>query len=163
MKFIIAMVMMMAPLAVHAQMLKCISKDGKVEYAAQCPPGTKGQQTGIKSTPAAPAAPAASDKAGDKSKASDKSKPKSMAEQETDFKKRQVEQAEAAGKQQKEAAEAAQRKRVCEEARSYLAGLESGARITRNDPKTGERVFLEDAARAQEVQRAQQSIQANCK
>lgn len=154
MKFIIAMVMMMAPLAVHAQMLKCISKDGKVEYAAQCPTGTKEQQTGIKSTPAAPVA---------SDKASDKSKPKSMAEQETDFKKRQVEQAEAEGKQQKEAAEAAQRKRACEEARSYLAGLESGARITRNDPKTGERVFLEDAARAQEVQRAQQSVQANCK
>jgi len=159
-KFIIAMVMMLAPLTVHAQMLKCISKDGKVEYAAQCPPGTREQQTGIKSTPAA-AAPAASDKAGDKG--ADKSKPKSVTEQEADFKKRQVEQAEAAGKKEKEDAEAAQRKRACDEARNYLAGLESGARITRNDPKTGERVFLEDAARAQEVQRAQQSVQANCK
>jgi len=159
-KFIIAMVMMLAPLTVHAQMLKCISKDGKVEYAAQCPPGTREQQTGIKSTPAA-AAPAASDKAGDKG--ADKSKPKSVTEQEADFKKRQVEQAEAAGKKAKEDAEAAQRKRACDEARNYLAGLESGARITRNDPKTGERVFLEDAARAQEVQRAQQSVQANCK
>ena len=160
MKFIIAMVMMLAPLTVHAQMLKCISKDGKVEYAAQCPPGTREQQTGIKSTPDA-AAPAASDKAGDKG--ADKSKPKSVTEQEADFKKRQVEQAEAAGKKEKEDAEAAQRKRACDEARNYLAGLESGARITRNDPKTGERVFLEDAARAQEVQRAQQSVQANCK
>ena len=160
MKFIIGMVMMLAPLTVHAQMLKCISKDGKVEYAAQCPPGTREQQTGIKSTPAA-AAPAASDKAGDKG--ADKSKPKSVTEQEADFKKRQVEQAEAAGKKEKEDAEAAQRKRACDEARNYLAGLESGARITRNDPKTGERVFLEDAARAQEVQRAQQSVQANCK
>jgi hypothetical protein len=159
-KFIIAMVMMLAPLAVHAQMLKCISKDGKVEYAASCPPGTKEQQTGIKSTPAAPA-PAASDKAGDKG--ADKSKPKTFAEQEADFKKRQVEKAEAAGKKEKEDAEAAQRKRACEEARSYLAGLESGARITRNDPKTGERAFLDDSARAQEVQRAQQSVQANCK
>jgi len=154
------MVMMLAPLTVHAQMLKCISKDGKVEYAAQCPPGTREQQTGIKSTPDA-AAPAASDKAGDKG--ADKSKPKSVTEQEADFKKRQVEQAEAAGKKEKEDAEAAQRKRACDEARNYLAGLESGARITRNDPKTGERVFLEDAARAQEVQRAQQSVQANCK
>ena len=158
MKIIIALVMMLAPLAVHAQMLKCISKDGKVEYAAQCPTGTKEQQTGIKT---APAAPTSSDKAGDK--ASDKSKPKSMAEQETDFKKRQVEQSEATAKQQKEDAEAAQRKRACDEARNYLTGLESGARITRNDPKTGERVFLEDDARAQEVQRAQQSVQGNCK
>jgi hypothetical protein len=152
------MILMLSPLAVHAQMLKCISKDGKVEYAAQCPAGTKEQQTGIKSTPAAPTT---SDKGSDKG--ADKSKPKSVTEQEADFKKRQVEKAEAEGKQQKEAAEAAQRKRACDEARSYLAGLESGARVTRNDPKTGERVFLEDAARAQEVQRAQQSVQANCK
>jgi len=158
------MVMMLAPLAVHAQMLKCISKDGKVEYAAQCPTGTKEQQTGIRSAPAAQA-PAAGDKAGDKGsdKGADKSKPKTISEQEADFKKRQVEQAEAQAKQQKEDAEAAQRKRACDEARGYLAGLESGARITRNDPKTGERAFLDDAARAQEVQRAQQSVQANCK
>ena len=160
MKFIIAMIMMLSPLAVHAQMLKCISKDGKVEYAAQCPAGTKEQQTGIKSAPGGPTT-TTSDKGSDKG--ADKSKPKTAAEQEADFKKRQVEQAEAAGKQEKEAAEAAQRKRACEEARSYLAGLDSGARITRNDPKTGERVFLEDAARAQEVQRAQQQVQANCK
>ncbi len=159
MKFIIAMIMMLSPLAVHAQMLKCISKDGKVEYAAQCPAGTKEQQTGIKSTPAGPTT--SSDKGSDKG--SDKSKPKSVTEQEADFKKRRVEQAEAAGKKEKEDAEAAQRKRACDEARNYLAGLESGARITRTDPKTGERVFLEDAARAQEVQRAQQSVQANCK
>jgi len=159
-KFIIAVVIMLAPLAVHAQMLKCVSKDGKVEYASNCPPGTKEQQTGIKSSSGGPTT-TTSDKAGDKG--ADKSKPKTTAEQEADFKKRQVEQAEAAGKKEKEDAEAAQRKRSCEEARGYLAGLESGARITRNDPKTGERVFLEDAARAQEVQRAQQSVQANCK
>lgn len=161
MKFFIAVVMMLAPLAVQAQMMKCVSKDGKVEYASQCPPGTKEQQTGIRSSTGGPTTAAPSDKGGDKG--ADKSKPKTTAEQEADFKKRQVEQAEAAGKKEKEDAEAAQRKRACEEARGYLSGLESGARITRNDPKTGERVFLEDAARAQEVQRAQQSVQANCK
>lgn len=150
MKAAIALVLMLAVVPAHGQLLKCISKDGKVEYAAQCPAGTKEQVTGIKNAPGSPSPGTAS-------------KPKSMAEKEADFKKRQTEQAEAQGKQQKEAAEAAQRQRACEEARNYLAGLEGGARITRIDPKTGERVFLEDAARAQEVGRAQQSVQANCK
>ena len=159
MKFIIAMVMMVFPLAVHAQLLKCVSKDGKVEYAAQCPAGTKEQQTGIKSAPGGPTT--ATDKGSDKG--ADKSKPKTAVEQEADFKKRQVEQAEAAGKKEKEDTIAAQLKRACDEARNYLTGLEGGARITRVNPKTGEREFLEDAARAQEVQRARESAQANCK
>jgi len=159
-KFIIAVVMMLAPLAVHAQMLKCVGKDGKVEYASSCPPGTKEQQTGIKSTTGGPTT-TTSDKGSDKG--ADKSKPKTTAEQEADFKKRQVEQSEAAGKKAKEDEQAAQLKRACDEARNYLIGLQGGARITRVNPKTGEREFLEDESRAQEVQRAQQSAQANCK
>ena len=163
MKLIIALLVTLAPVAAHAQMLKCVGKDGKVEYAAQCPTGTKEQQTGIRNTPSAAPAPSAAKDKGKDDKGKDAGKPKSIAEQEADFKKRKGEQAEAEAKQQKEAAEAAQRKRACDEARSYLAGLESGARITRNDPKTGERTFLDDNARAQEVDRARQSAQANCK
>jgi hypothetical protein len=149
-KAAIALVLMLAVVPAHGQLLKCISKDGKVEYASQCPAGTKEQVTGIKNTPGSPSPGTVS-------------KPKSMAEKEADFRKRQADQAEAQGKQQKEAAETAQRQRACEEARNYLAGLEGGARITRVDPKTGERVFLEDDARAQEIGRARQSVQANCK
>lgn len=150
MKTVITILILLAPLAAHGQLLKCVSKDGKVEYAAQCPPGTKPQQTGIKSAPGGPSASTAS-------------KPKSLAEQEADFKKRRTEQSDSQAKQEKEAAEKVQRQRACEEARNYLAGLEVGARVTRIDPKTGERVFLEDAGRAQEVERARQSVQANCK
>jgi hypothetical protein len=149
-KAFITILMLLAPLAVHGQLLKCVSKDGKVEYAAQCPPGTKPQQTGIKSAPGGPP-PAA------------KSQQKSLAEMEADFKKRQTDQSEAQGKQEKETAEKAQRQRACEEARNYLTGLEAGARVTQIDPKTGERVFLEDAGRAKEIERARQSVQANCK
>jgi hypothetical protein len=149
-KAAIAFVLMLAVVPAYGQMLKCVGKDGKVEYASQCPPGTKESQTGIKNNPGSPAPGAAP-------------KQKSMAEREADFKKRQAEQAEAQTKQQKEGEEQTQKKRACEEARNYLAGLEAGARITRNDPKTGERVFLEDDARKQEVDRARQSVQANCK
>ncbi len=51
MKFIIALFLVLAPFAANGQMLKCVSKDGKVEYASQCPDGTKEIQTGIKNTP----------------------------------------------------------------------------------------------------------------
>ena len=159
MKIFIAMLMLLAPLAAHGQLLKCVGKDGKVEYAAQCPPGTTPQQTGIKSTSGGPSSPAPAAKS-DKGKSD---KPKTTADLEADFKKRQAEQSESQAKQEKEAAEKAQRQRACEEARSYLASLEAGTRITRFDAKTGERVVLEDAERGQQLARARESVQTNCK
>ena len=155
MRHVIALIAILAPLAAQAQLLKCIGKDGRVEYASVCPSGTKEQQTGIRNTKQGPtdAAPASKKGTG----------PKSAAEQEAEFKKRQVEKGEAAAKQEKEAAEKAQRAQACTEARGYLAGLQSGARITRMNPTTGERTFLDDNERAQEVARAQQSVDANCK
>ncbi|MBI3045388.1 MAG: hypothetical protein HYY78_21470 [Betaproteobacteria bacterium] len=151
MKAVIALVLGLAVFPAFGQLLKCTSKDGKVEYATQCPPGTQEVKTGIKSGSSGPAPSGAAPTS------------KSLAEREANFRKRQAEKAEAESKQQKDAAEAAQRKRACEEARNYLAGLEAGARVTRVDPKTGERVFLEDAARAAEIARARESVQANCK
>lgn len=146
MKIALALALLFAAIPAHAQMLKCVGKDGKIEYASQCPDGTKELQTGIKNTPS-----------------SEAPKQKSLAERDADFRKRQAEGAESQAKMEKEAAEKVQRQRACEEARNYLTGLESGARIARTDPKTGERVFLEDAARAQETERARQSVQSNCK
>src|SRR5262245_49377188 len=105
-KIFIAMLILLAPLAAHGQLLKCVSKDGKVEYASQCPPGTTPQQTGSRSTPGGPA-PAPAGKS---------DKPKTSADMEADFKKRQAEQSESQAKQEKEAAEKAQRQRACEEA-----------------------------------------------
>jgi hypothetical protein len=150
-KLAIALVLLLpAAFPAHAQLLKCVSKDGRVEYATQCSADTEAQQTGIRNVPASPASGATS-------------KQPTMAEREADFRKRRAEQAEAQDKQQKEAAEKAQRQRACQDARNYLTGLESGARIARTDPKTGERAFLEDAARAREIVTAKQSVQANCK
>lgn len=151
MKFAIALVLMLAIVPAHGQLLKCVGKDGKVEYASQCPAGTKEQMTGIKSTPSGPSSTGAT------------SKPKSLAEQDADFRKRQTEQTDSQAKQEKEAAEKGQRQRACEDARNYLVALETGQRVTRTDPKTGERIFLEDAARAQEMAVARQSVQNNCK
>lgn len=148
MKSAIALLMLLAPFAAHGQLLKCVGKDGKVEYASQCPPDTKEIQTGIRNVPSA-SPPAATQK--------------SLAEREADFKKRQMEGAEARQKDEKMAAENQERLAACEQARTYLKSLQVGNRIARVDPKTGERVFLEDPDRPAEMAKAQRSIDGNCR
>jgi len=144
---LITMLLLSAP--AHAQLLKCIGKDGRVEYASQCPPGTKAQDTGIKSTPSA-APPGSAEPQ------------KSLAERDAEFRKRQMEKQEAEAKEAKKTAEDAQRKRACDDARAYLKGLEARNRVAKTDPKTGERIYLEEADYASEIAAAQRSIQANC-
>lgn len=143
-------VMLLLSTAAHAQLMKCISPDGKVEFANQCPPGTKAHSTGIKSsTPAAP---------------SDAATPqKSLAERDAEFRKRRIEKQEAEAKEAKKTTEDAQRKRACDDARAYLKNLQAGNRVVKYDPKTGERIFLEDAQYGPEIAAAQRSIEANCK
>lgn len=148
MKTIAALCLVLVSGAAYGQLLKCVSRDGKVEYAAQCPSGTAEHRTAIRSSAPAPgAAPAA----------------RSLAEQEAAFRKRQLEQQEAQQKAEKEAALAAQKRQACDNARAYLKSLQEGLRITRTDPKTGERVFLEDAERAAETARAQRAVEQNCR
>lgn len=152
MKATIALIMLLLSAAVHAQqMLKCTGKDGKVEYAAQCPPGTRQDATGIKSTPSgAPSGPSAAPQ-------------KSLGEQDAAFRKRLGEKQEAQAKEEKKAAQDAQQLRACQDARAYLKSLQAGNRVVKTDPKTGERVFLEDAGYAAETASAQRSVDANCK
>jgi hypothetical protein len=150
-KLIIALFITLAPLAAHGQMLKCISQDGRVEYASQCPPGTREQQTGIKNTKEGPSSGATPQQ------------PKSYLEREADFRKRQVESAEARQKDEKKAAEDQERQANCAQAQTYLRSLQAGNRIARTDPKTGERVFLDDPDRPAEVAKAQRAVDTNCK
>ncbi|HXF65533.1 MAG TPA: DUF4124 domain-containing protein [Burkholderiales bacterium] len=151
MKKLIALALLaLAPAVSHGQLLKCVSKDGRVEYAAQCPPGTKEVQTGIKSAPGAQAPSAAP-------------QPKSLAERDAEFRKRMLEREEARQKEEKKAAEEQERRYACESARAYLKSLQEGQRIARVDPRTGERVFLEDAQYAAEIAKAQRAVDTNCK
>lgn len=150
MKTVIALAMMLAVVPAHGQLLKCVGKDGKVEYAAQCPTGTRELQTGIRNAPAAPQPGAASQQ-------------KSLAERDADFRKRQLEGAEARQKEEAKAAEKAAQREDCERARTYLRSLQEGQRIAQVDPKTGERVFLDDANRPAEIARAQKVADSNCK
>jgi hypothetical protein len=152
-KHLIATVVLLAPFAAHAQLMKCVGSDGRVEYAAECPPGTKGQRTGISTTkegPSSSGAPAAGQQ-------------KSLAEREAEFRKRQAAGAESRQKAEEKAAEDAQRRAACDQAQTYLRSLQDGHRISRIDPKTGERVFLEDPDRPAELARAQSAVSSNCK
>jgi hypothetical protein len=159
-KSIIALAVLLFATAAHGQLLKCVGKDGRVEYAAQCPAGAREQSTGIRSTPAPAPAAAPGSTAPPGATAT---KPQSLAERDAEFRKRQAAQAEAAAKDAKKSADDAQRQRVCEDSRAYLKNLQSGNRIMRIDPNTGERVFLEDAQYAGETAAAQRTVDANCK
>ncbi len=133
-----------------AQVYECTDAQGAKQYSQQCPPGTvkerlvtKGGAGGTSSSSPAPA--------------------KSLEKQNAEFRKRQTERAEADAKQAKEQADAADAKRNCDDARGQLMGLESGQRIARIDPKTGERVFMDDDQRAIEIGRMRKSVEHWCK
>lgn len=152
MKAAIGILVLLVPIAAHGQLLKCISPDGRVEYAADCPAGTKEVQTGIRTTRDGPSSSGAASP-----------QQKSLAEREAEFRKRQMESAEAQKKDQAKASELAQNRENCERARIYLRSLQDGHRISQIDPRTGERVFLEDSARTGEIARAQSAVDSNCK
>jgi len=146
---LLGFVLVLLPLTASAQVNKCLDSSGKVVgYASQCPPGTRVEQTGIRNSPATVTPPAGQ---------------KSLSEREADFRKRQMEQAETAKKAAQKTEEDSDRRRSCDSARSYLASLQAGNRITRADPATGERVFLEEKDLPGEIAAAQRTVAANCK
>lgn len=157
MKTIIALALMMMPAFAAAQINRCVDKSGKVVgYGNECPAGTQSQASGVKSAPAAPApTPAAG--------ASTATQPKSLAERDAEFRKRQMEKQEAEAKARKAGADAERRKEACNDSQAYLKSLQAGNRITRTDPKSGERSFLADSEYPQEIARTERAVQANCK
>lgn len=153
MKAIIAMLLVtplvsLLPGVASAQVNKCLDASGKVvAYGSECPPGTRSEQTNIKNTPAPAGA----------------GTQKSVAERDADFRKRQMEKQEATSKADQKSAEATQRKTACENSRAYLKQLQDRQRITRTDPKTGDRTFLSDAEYPKETASAERSVAQNCK
>jgi hypothetical protein len=140
--------------AAHAQMYKWVDKDGKVRYGDVPPPGVKATpMKGMQSAPTSAAAPASKDA---------KKGPLSPAEQEQEYRKRQQEDKKASEKAEKEKQAEAGKNEACERSKEYLRTLQSGQRIARLNP-SGERYYLDDDQVAQEIAKAQQSIQQACK
>ncbi len=135
-----------------AQIVECTDAKGAKTLAQFCPPGT------VKEVKRATAGAGAS--GGTTSTAPSG---KSLAEQDAAFKKRRTEQQEAEAKGEKERAESKASEKNCSDARAQLKQLQEGMRISKIDPNTGERSFLEDKDRPAEVANAQKSVDSWCK
>jgi hypothetical protein len=140
------------------QVMECFDAKGNKSVAQFCPPGTVKENRMMKGGTGQAPAPAAAAATDSKSAPA----PKSLAERDADFKKRALERQEAEKKSAKEQADAKETERSCLESRGQLRALQEGQRISRNDPKTGERIVLEDKDRPAEIAAAQKSVDQWC-
>ncbi|AUN96432.1 DUF4124 domain-containing protein [Pseudazoarcus pumilus] len=160
----------------HAQVYKWRDADGRLHFGDQPPPGVTATQ--MRGGPArAPAAAEITDEASVEDETSDDAQaataPPPAAPQESATTQPSAAEAAEAMRAEREKAQAAkaqaaaEREREqmlaenCQRARNQLTALEGGQRIARFNEK-GEREVLDDAARAQEISRMREFIDANC-
>jgi hypothetical protein len=126
-----------------AQQYKWRDESGRIRYGDVPPPG-------VEATRLRPPPPPSSSSAA-----------KSLKERDAEFRKRQQEAEKAREKEQQTAEAAAAKREDCARAQEYIRTIESGQRITRTDSR-GERYYLDDAQRAQELAKARQAAQQSC-
>ena len=135
----------------HAQTYQWRDSSGRLVVSDRPPPASARDAKSVgTSAPLSTGAPQSTDSQ------------KTTAEQDMEFRKRQQEAREKSDKEAKETAQAAQLRETCERARTHLQALESGRRMILPDGKGGE-MFLEDAQRGDEVERARNAIAESCK
>lgn len=140
--------------AAHAQ-YKWVDKDGKTRYGDTPPPGVKATRLGAPASgPGPAAAPAAAGKDAKKG-------PMTPAEKEQDYRNRQEEAKKEREKADKERKHEQDKSEDCARNKEYVMTLESGQRIMRTRPD-GERYYLEDAQREQELAEAKR-LMKDCK
>lgn len=140
---------LLAVSAASAQQYKWVDQNGKVQYGDRPPPG-------VKATPLKPPPGPTSSTVPDGKKDAKKLSPEQA------FQKRQKEEQERLAKADKEKADAATKNSNCESARANLRTLESGQRVSSTNA-AGERVFMDDAQVAQQVQQARNTVAEWCK
>lgn len=138
-----------------------LDEGGRKQYSDLPPPPSVAASRILK-TPhpvrAAAAAPAAADTAA--GSASDQAKaPPTLADKNAEFIKRRADQAEQEKKQAEQRRIADEKAKNCERARQYQKTLASGVRMATTN-KNGERVFLDDAQRAQEERDTRNALKA---
>jgi hypothetical protein len=149
--------MLVVAAGASAQLYRWVDKDGKVRYSDTPPPGVKA--TTLRPPPGSSApAPAPDGVAAAKDA---KKGPLTPAEQEADFRKRQMQAQKAREKEDQASRDALAKQDNCARARESLASLESGQRITRAGAD-GERYYIDDAQRAAEIEKARQSVNSWC-
>lgn len=110
----------------------------------------------------APATPAASAAVAGADAASATVTAKSKVDPELEARRKRAEQEQADRHKADEQKVAAVRADNCKRAREQLATLESGTRLVRTNEK-GEREFVDDQGRADEMQRTRQIISSECR
>lgn len=150
---LLSAVLMVLSGAVQAELYRWVDENGRVHYTDTPPPpnAKKTEEIDAKRR-AAPAAQTDGDAA----------QGKSYVEQEAEFQKRQVQKAEKQAAEAREKEQAEARKRGCQEARTELAGLQAGNRITQYNAQ-GERVFLDDREIKEKIAQVKKSIADLCK
>ncbi len=160
-----------AAMAAHAQ-YQWIDKDGRRVFSDRPPPADvpaknllaqprAGQApAGRTAMPPADAAAAAATATTRPAAAASSAAPAGV-DKALEEKKRKAEQAEAEKKKAEEARIAAARAENCKRATSSKATIESGMRMARINSQ-GEREFLDDAQRAEELKRANAIIASDC-
>lgn len=94
-------------------------------------------------------------------KASATSPQKTLAEKDLEFRKRQKETQEQSAKHEEEQKTLAEKKERCDNMRRHAQALDSGVRIARTNDK-GERYFLSDDQRQEELAKTRQSMESGC-
>jgi len=159
--YLLGVALALCAAAANAQQYKWKDSRGRTVYGDLPPAGVNATPLRSSSVPpAASAAPAATE-AGSKA-AAKSSKPLTPAEQEMEFRRRVKEAQEAAAKQADKSKDERERQENCELAREQERTLASGQRIARVDAK-GERYYMDDAQRAQELAQARRSASEWCK
>jgi len=149
MKYSLAIYLLLTSITSHAALNKWVDTDGKVHYSDTAPSDVKVKT--LRSSAAPDAITPVSGVAA----------PKSLAEREAEWKKSQKNKEEAIQKAAQEQEAALVKQKNCESARSNLAGYENSRAIVKYDSK-GERTFLDDASRKQNIDEARKVVSSFC-
>jgi hypothetical protein len=159
MRFLVLGSMLVFTALASAQMYRWVDEDGRVHYTSTPPP--PGVKARTLRAPSAAPAPAADDAAKDAGAKDARKVPLTPAEQEQEFRKRQLEAQKAREKEALAAKDAEAKQENCARARETLRTFESGQRISRTNAQ-GERYYLDDDARAGEAEAARGAVQDWC-
>lgn len=163
--FLLGVGLALCAAAANAQQYKWKDSRGRTVYGDIPPAGVKATPLQGAPTPPPPAPTAGKPGAATetaKTAGAKPSKPLTPAEQEMEFRRRVKEAQEAAAKKAKEDKAERDRLQNCELAREQERTLASGQRVARVDEK-GERYYVNDAQRAQELAKARENVSQWCK
>jgi type IV secretory pathway VirB10-like protein len=139
--------------------------NGAIQYSDRSPPpGTPESAILSKPLGARNHAPKPSDAASNPSSPALAAQPAGArsSDPELEARRKKAEDEKVAKQKAEEEKDAKQRADNCQRARNYQRTLQDGIRIVRSNAK-GEREVMDDKGRAEEMQRTQEAIQANCK